>query len=160
MVDRFSNRKLCSSSGSKNRISLPTSSPFYMASEANREKTRERAAKHSHSRLLSRAALSWILATAPNGELAHRLKSNQQTWFQLMKREFPFANGLNNLFSNCHNEINTRSNDIHNILKLISFVSYRRLVVVCRDLFFKSESCLKTIHPFVWINPGGYQPRS
>ena len=98
LIDSPAENSVCFSSGSKNRISLPTSSPFYMASEANREKTRERAAKDSHSRLLSRAALSWILATAPTGELAYRLKSNQQTWFQLIKREFPFANGLNNLF--------------------------------------------------------------
>ena len=120
-----------------------------MASEANREKTRERAAKDSRSRLLSRAALSWILATAPNGELAYGLKSNQQTWFQLMKREFPFANGLNNLFRTVITKKTLAQNDIHNILKLISFVTNCGFVVVCRDLFFKSESCLKTIHPFV-----------
>ena len=132
---------------------------IWRAKQTARKRASER--RSTPIRVSFRERLSREFSRLPRtGELAHRLKSNQQTWFQLMKREFPFANGLNNLFSNCHNEINTRSNDIHNILKLISFVSYCRLVVVCRDLFFKSESCLKTIHPFVWINPGGYQPRS
>ena len=56
--------------------SLQASSPFMM-SEASRERTPARAAKHSHSRLLSRAALARLLATPTNGELARRLVGDE-----------------------------------------------------------------------------------
>ena len=49
------------------------SSLFRVASEESRERTRERV-DLSHSRLLSRAALAWLLGTPPKGELARRLK--------------------------------------------------------------------------------------
>ena len=56
-----------------------------MASEARSERTRERATKSrfSHSRLLSRAGLAWLLATPPNGEFARRLSVARKTLLTL-----------------------------------------------------------------------------
>lgn len=48
-----------------------------MASETSRERTRERAAKHS--RLLSCVTFARTLATLPNGEIARRLVVNKCT---------------------------------------------------------------------------------
>ena len=64
--------------------SLRASSPI-MASEARPERTRERATKSrfSHSRLLSRAGLAWLLATPPNGEFARRLSVARKTLLTL-----------------------------------------------------------------------------
>ena len=64
--------------------SLWASSPI-MASEARPERTRERATKSrfSHSRLLSRAGLAWLLATPPNGEFARRLSVARKTLLTL-----------------------------------------------------------------------------
>ena len=67
-----------------------------LMSETRREGTRERAAK-SHSRLLSRAALAWVLATPPNGELAFRLKQPRPfarlKWVNLVPRACSLENG-------------------------------------------------------------------
>lgn len=63
---------------------MRASSPYREASEQNCERTRQRAAKPQrgggkdfpcplHTRVLSREALAWPLATPPNGELAGRL---------------------------------------------------------------------------------------
>ena len=52
--------------------SLRTRSPFYMASELKRATTRKRireGTRPSHSRLLSRSTLAWLLATPSNGKL-------------------------------------------------------------------------------------------
>ena len=56
------------------------SSLFGVASEVSREKTRVWV-HLSHSRLLSRAALAWLLATSPKGELARRLKKVEASFF-------------------------------------------------------------------------------
>ena len=72
--------------------SLPASSPFMI--QASCKTTRERAAKPRersggffrlwHSRHLSRAVLAWLLATPPNGELAHWLSSRR--WLISVRR--------------------------------------------------------------------------
>ena len=58
---------------------------------------RENASHSSQSRLLSRAALAWPLATSPNGELARRLKAfvnqNFKILFQDSKPVFFINNG-------------------------------------------------------------------
>ena len=66
------------------RIACEASSSI-MASEARSERTRERATKSrfSHSRLLSRAGLVWLLATPPNGEFARRLSVARKTLLTL-----------------------------------------------------------------------------
>ena len=56
------------------------SSLFRVASEESRERTRERV-DLSHSHLLSRAALAWLLTTHPKGELARRLKKVEASFF-------------------------------------------------------------------------------
>lgn len=56
------------------------SSLFRVATEESRERKPERV-DLSHSHLLSRAALAWLLATHPKGELARRLKKVEASFF-------------------------------------------------------------------------------
>ena len=80
----WSQSKVQKNRGKVYRIAWSMRSPI-MASEASLERTRERAtkARSSHSRLLSRAGLAWLLVTPPNGEFARRLSIARETLLTL-----------------------------------------------------------------------------